>query len=107
MDERRKAPRADISFPVECDVLPANSYFYTVSKDLSNSGAKIITDHFIPKGNTLKMHINIIDRVVAVKGKVAWCNKERTADRYTAGIEFLEINKTHSGALSKLLGVIQ
>lgn len=107
MDERRKAQRSDISFPVECDLLPANSYFYTVSKDLSQSGAKIIIDRFIPKGNVIKMHINIIDRVVEIKAKVAWCNKERTSDRYTAGIEFLEINKTHSGALSKLLSAIQ
>jgi len=107
IDERRSTLRAAISFPVECDMLPESDYFYTVSKDLSNGGAKIIVDNFIPKGNIIKMHINIIDRVVEIKARVAWCNKERIADRYTAGVEFLEVNKSQSGALSKLLSAIQ
>jgi len=106
-DEKRKSPRTDISFPVECDLIPDNSYFCTVSKDLSGSGAKIIVENFIPKGNIIKIHLNIIDRVVEIKARVAWCNKERVSDRYTAGVEFLEVSKAHNGALSKLLSTIQ
>jgi c-di-GMP-binding flagellar brake protein YcgR len=105
--DRRKAQRTDISFPVECDVLPKNSYFYTVSKDLSKSGAKILTDRFIPKGNVIKIHLNIIDQVVEIKAKVAWCNKERVSPRYLTGVEFVEINRTDKGALSRLLNTIQ
>jgi c-di-GMP-binding flagellar brake protein YcgR len=107
IDERRKTCRSAISFPVECGLLPEKNYFYTVSKDLSNGGAKIIIDNFIPKGNVIRMYINIIDRVVEMKARVAWCNKERISDRYTAGLEFLEVNKTQSGALSQLLNTIQ
>lgn len=105
--ERRNSMRAGISFPVEYDLLPDNRYFYTVSKDLSRGGAKIITERFIPKGNTIKMHLNIIDQVVEVKARVAWCNKDRVSERYLTGVEFVEINKIHEGALSKLLRAIQ
>ena len=106
IQNRRKYGRADISFPVECDILPKKSYFYTVSKDLSSSGAKIITDRFLAKGNTLKIHINLIDQMVEIKARVAWCNKERASERYLTGVEFTEINGINKLALSKLLGAI-
>ena len=90
--ERRIVPRAGISFPVECSLLPKTNYFYTVSKDLSTGGAKIITDH-----------INLINKIVDVKAKVAWCNKERIADRYSAGVKFVELTKPNQNAIINLL----
>ncbi|MCP4653508.1 MAG: PilZ domain-containing protein [Candidatus Omnitrophica bacterium] len=104
--ERRTAPRTGISFPVECNFLPRRNYFYTVSRNLSDTGAKITTSDFIPKGNYVKVHINLIDRVVDLKAKVAWCSKERSSERYSAGLEFVELNKTNKNALAGLLKTI-
>jgi len=105
-ENRRKDNRTDISFPVECDLLPTKSFFCTVSKDLSFSGAKIITDRFLAKGDILKVHINLIDQVMEIRARVAWCNKERSSERYLTGVEFTEINRTNKGTLSKLLDTI-
>ncbi|MFA5270923.1 MAG: PilZ domain-containing protein [Candidatus Omnitrophota bacterium] len=90
-DERRKNTRTYVSFPVECSFLPSKGYFYTVSKDLSLSGTRIISNDFLPKNNQLMLNINFIDKVVDLKAKVVWCNKERTVDRYFAGLEFIEV----------------
>lgn len=110
MDEqwqnRRKIQRVGVSFPVECDLLPMRTYFYTVSKDLSNDGARIITDRFLAKGDILRININLIDQIMEIKARVAWCNKERASERYLTGVEFLEINHTTKGALSKLLSTM-
>jgi c-di-GMP-binding flagellar brake protein YcgR len=105
-ENRRKDSRAGIAFPVECDLLPTKNYFYTVSKDLSSSGAKIITDRFLAKGEILKIHLNLIDQIVEIKARVAWCNKERVSERYMTGVEFTEINRAKKGTLSKLLSTM-
>lgn len=106
MSERRVFPRVNISFPIECSPLSQKSYFYTVSKDLSMGGVKIITNDFLPRNDSVKVKINLIDQVVGVKAKVAWCNKERISERYSAGLEFMEINAENKKALSQLLSKV-
>ena len=73
--ERRREQRIGISFPISCNTLPKHSYFYTVCKDLSSEGVRIITDNFLPRGNSLKISLNLISQIINVKAKVMWCNK--------------------------------
>jgi|TARA_B100000315_G_C14410802_1_gene510885 c-di-GMP-binding flagellar brake protein YcgR len=103
MMERRKTPRTSVSFPVECNILPERSYFYTVTKDLSVGGVRIISNKFISKDNVLKLNINFIDKVISMKAKVSWCNENRASDRYLAGLEFLEIGKEPQRYISSCL----
>ncbi len=90
MEEKRKYPRTEISFPLECKILPDAGYFYTVSKNLSLAGIKIISDQFIPKDSIVRLHVNFIDTVIDVKARVSWCSKQRVSDRYAVGLEFVE-----------------
>jgi len=106
MRERRQYRRVNVSFPVECKVLHQRGYFYTVSKDLSIGGARILSDKFLPKGNLIKVNINLINRVVGLKAKVAWCNKERIAERYSAGLEFLEMDERNKETLVSFLSTV-
>ena len=101
-DERRKNTRAYVSFPVECNVLPGKGYFYTVSKDLSTGGARIVSNEFLQKENQLMLNINFIDKVMDVKAKVVWCNKERTVERYCAGLKFIEVPEENKKYLTSL-----
>ena len=103
MAENRKFPRVDVSFPIECRPLPEKSYFYTVSKDLSLGGVKIISNRFLPKNDTLKVSINLIDKVIDLKAKVAWCNQERMSERYSTGLEFVETNEQLKENLTSFL----
>lgn len=106
MNDQRKDERFGVSFPVECKTLPLRTYFYTVSKDLSLGGLKILTNDFLPKSNLIKLNINLIDKVINVKAKVAWCNSERSSERYTAGLEFLEINPINKKELTEFINTI-
>lgn len=103
MEERRKYPRSEISFPLECKILPDNGYFYTVSKNLSLAGLKIISDQFIPKNSIVRLHVNLIDTVVDIKARVAWCSKQRACERYAAGLEFIEKTDIHETHISHFL----
>jgi len=103
VEDRRKHKRFNISFPVECKILPTRNYFYTVTKDLSLGGLKILNNDFISKGNLLSLDLNIIDKVLKLKAKVAWCNRERASDRHLVGLEFVEVNKYDHQSLSHFL----
>jgi hypothetical protein len=103
MQEKRKNQRINVSFPVECNLPSTRSYFYTVSKDLSISGTKILTNEFIARNQTLKLNINLVDRVLNVRGKVVWCNREPSLERYSAGIEFEGISRENKDYLNSFL----
>ena len=102
-DERRKGSRVNISFPIGCTTLTSHKYFYTVCKDISSSGLRIITDNFLPQGNSIKVNLDLISQVVSVKAKVMWCNKERYSDRYYAGLLFTETNARAKEHLSQFI----
>ena len=106
MNEKRKFPRVGVSFPVECKPLPARNYFYTVSKDLSLGGVKIVSNYFLPKDDTVKVNINLIDSILDLKAKVAWCNKERLSERYSTGLEFVETTENSKKKLFQFLNRI-
>ena len=103
MEKRREAERVKISFPVECSLPSSRNYFYTVSKDLSKGGVKIVSDNFIARGNVIKVNINLIDQVLTFNGKVAWCNKERVSERYITGLQFVDTPKASESNLSRFL----
>jgi hypothetical protein len=103
MDERRKNPRLEVSFPVECDAILKKKYFYTVCKDLSVDGIKILSNEFIAKNQDIKLNINLVDKVLGVKGKVMWCSREPVIERYAAGIRFEEISDDNKKYLSSLV----
>jgi len=103
MIEKRKELRAGTTFPVSCNTLSNRNYFYTVCRDLSSEGAKIITDNFIPSGDSMQIDINLITKVINLKAKVMWCNKERYSDRYSAGLMFTELTKQARDQISNFL----
>lgn len=104
MEERRKAVRVHISFPIECRVLPERrKVFYTVTKNLSIGGAKILSEEFLPKEKTLKININLVNEIIEAKAKVVWCNKEPYSERYQMGLCFLEMNKKNRDQLRAFL----
>ena len=106
IEERRRDQRVDIAFPLECSKLSEKKYFYTVGKDLSTNGVKIISEEFLPKDNRLMVTINLVDRVLNLQAKVAWCNKLRIAERYHAGLEFLDVDKENQRSISRFLNKI-
>lgn len=106
MQERRKYPRVDISFPVECDELVRKNYFCTVSKDLSTGGVRVVSDKFFPKNEQIKININLINKMVNLKAKVVWCNEVKASDNYLCGLEFIEISKVNRNEIANFLSKI-
>src|SRR4030042_3697276 len=103
MAERRKYPRAEVSFPVECSILSQPAHFCTVTQNLSLVGVRMLSDQFIPKDTPVKININLIDSIISIKAKVVWCNKNRISERYSQGLEFTEVTPAHQSDLLQFL----
>ena len=67
---------------------------------------KLLLNDFIAKNDSMKLHINLIDKVLDTKAKVVWCNKERRSDRYSVGVEFVEMGLTAKEELSNFINKI-
>lgn len=104
MINKRKNQRISISFPIECNLLPKCNYFYTVSKDLSVSGTRILANEFMVKDQPLKLNINCVDKILDLKGRVVWCNREPALERYAVGIEFEEVTNENKQYLESFIG---
>ncbi len=95
MEERRRYPRYDVSFPIECKRTGITRYFYTVTKDLSLGGVKLLSNDFIPKGEVFKSSLNLVKQVFDFQAKIAWCSREKYSDRYLAGVEFINMPNSY------------
>lgn len=101
---RRKEDRVGISFPVECIMLPdRRKIFYTVSRDLSMGGVKILTEDFVTPGQDMKLCINLINAMAEVKAEVAWCTKRSYSEQYYVGLRFSEVNDKNKNNLGKFI----
>ena len=106
MEEKRRQERIRISFPVRCEGLKSRKTFYTVFKDISTGGLKVISEEFLAVNKSIKFEINLIDTLIRGKGKIVWCNPQTFADRYWAGIQFTEIGQGAKKVLSEFLSNI-
>lgn len=106
MKEKRKHTRHQLSFPVECRRVGKSDYFYTVSKNLSAGGAKILSNNFLPKNEHFKIGLNLVKEVFHCKARVAWCNRESFSDRYTTGLEFVDCEQLDKAKYSAFLETI-
>ena len=106
MDEKRAFPRVRISFPVRCEDLASHKPFYTVFKDISEGGIKLISEDFMPINKSFKFEINLINNLVKGRGRIVWCNSQPFSERYLAGIQFIDIEPNAKDRLSKFLSNI-
>jgi c-di-GMP-binding flagellar brake protein YcgR len=107
MKEQRKQPRVNISFPVECKLVPSRDYFYTVSKDLSLGGTRIISNEQMNKKEDLELNIDLIETVLNIKAQVRWCSKEKKSQRYWTGLEFTALTEPAKDSLERFLAKIK
>ena len=106
MENKREHPRIKISFPVRCEDLTSHKSFYTVFKDISEGGVKIISEHFHAVNKFIKFEINLINSLVKGRGKIVWCNNQPYSERYVIGIKFTEMDLHTKTSLSKFLSNI-
>ena len=107
MNEKRIEPRIDTAFIVKCMILPdKKNTFYTVIRDLSQCGVKILSENFLPLGRNLHLDINLIKEKAEAKAQVVWYSKMQSSEKYCIGLKFLEVNSSSKRKLGDLINTI-
>ncbi len=104
--EKREHLRLKISFPVGCRMVDEKKPFYTVFKDISCGGIKLITDNFMKKSAKVRIEINLIDQVVKGLGEIRWCKQRAYSDTFLAGIKFIDLQPQGESILNNFLSQI-
>lgn len=99
VEENRRFPRTHLDVHVNYDF---NAIAH--SKDISEGGICLITDHPIEKGKMLNLVFQLPDRLLPIEsiGKVMWC-RNAIENLYEIGISFWDIKEQEQIEISKYL----
>jgi hypothetical protein len=109
--ERRHAPRLPVCAEINMVVNGRESYFYT--KDISATGAFVISDLFPRLGTSIEMHVSIpfMDGLMKVVGEVVRHQDYKDKDKYRnlrgIGILFKEIPEEAARAIDAFMDRIE
>ncbi len=101
MEERRKVKRLKEEDELTITVLsggenlPKEKIFYTLSKDISASGAKIQSNSFLPVDTLLNIKVRLKNtpQMMTALGKVKWIKSLFADEFFEAGLEFVHTSR--------------
>lgn len=103
-NEKRKHPRINVSIPLQYKELRGNSYLSkgTLTKNISESGIKFISDSFISLAHRLIVEINLPSNPKPVKAisRVVWIKKLDAGNNYEVGNQFLAMTREDEAIIS-------
>lgn len=93
MAERRRYIRIPESLPIIYEVIPGQIRKEYVTKDISQSGMRFLTNEFIPKDSRLRIRIDFRETSFNFETwvKCAWIRIMPYSDRYEIGVEFVDM----------------
>ena len=101
MEERRKAERLKGENEITITVisggknLPKEKIIYNLSKDISESGARIQSNSFLPVDTLLNIKgmLRNTPQMITALGKVKWIKSIFADEIFEAGLEFVNISR--------------
>jgi len=96
MDEKRRERRIKDENEITVNIVsggknPLNEkFFYTYSKDISQSGARIQHHSFLPVDTPLQIEVALknLHQIITTYGKVKWIRSLYADESFEAGVEF-------------------
>ncbi|MDP1853745.1 MAG: PilZ domain-containing protein [Candidatus Omnitrophota bacterium] len=102
--EQRRFPRFGYSIPLKYRQDNQNTPTYTVTRDISVGGLKLLTNNFIPRGTEIQIEVELphLD-LVNTSATVVWSSRINHSEEYLSGIRFTELNETSKGNITDLV----
>lgn len=107
--EKRLNKRITLSLPINYEALETKSKEMdtTASKDISESGIKMIFKKFYPPKTKFLIRVNLeeINKTIETIAETVWSFNMRFSDMYYNGLRFLDLNTTNQKALSEYIAI--
>lgn len=88
---------------------PAKRISYSLTKDISASGAKLQSNCFLPKDALLRINLTLNNppRIIRVLGKVQWVRSIFTDEMFEVGVMFVDTPAEHINLLRDHIETIE
>jgi c-di-GMP-binding flagellar brake protein YcgR len=108
-EEKRINKRITLSLPINYEVLntKVKDRENTVSKDISESGIKLIINKFYPPKTKflIKIYLESINKTIETITETVWSSRLRFSNLYFCGMRFLEINMPNKNLLREYITI--
>jgi len=105
--ERRRFPRINARLPIQFKDIqrPIETYTGTLTKDVSESGARFISSDFLSIFTRLLLEVTVpaFSRPVKAISKVAWIQKIPRSNQYSVGVQFMDMTEEDKKHLSSFI----
>ncbi|MFQ5681522.1 MAG: PilZ domain-containing protein [Candidatus Omnitrophota bacterium] len=105
ISEQRIFPRFHYSIPIKYCPKNNTASIYTVTRDISVGGLKILTHSFLPRGTNVSVEVKVPSSsgVVNALASVVWSNRISHSEQYLSGLRFSEIEDRDKKNISDLV----
>lgn len=101
-DEKRRAFRLKSSLPIHYDSSSRAASGSTLTHDISEGGASMLSEEFIPRLSRMPVRINLMpDKLVTADAEVKWAQRIAHSYRYQVGLEFKDIANDSRRSISE------
>ncbi len=104
-EEKRQSPRVKLRTPVRYQVRGTPEFDNVISDNISRNGVGFINNKFIAPNTILMLELNVLSRVLKPIGKITRSEQLARSDRYSLGVEFLELNKNEEHYLADYINL--
>lgn len=102
--EQRRFPRFHYSIPIKYKQPDKPGPTYTVTRDISVGGMRLLTNSFIPRHTKLGLEVEVPPKnVVNAEATVVWSNRINHSDQYLSGVKFSDLNENDKRNISDLV----
>ena len=102
--EQRIFPRYQYSIPLKYRIKNDHISTFTVTRDISTGGLKIITNKYLPRGTNIHIEINLPPKhTINATVTSIWSRRVDHSEQYLAGAKFLEINMLDEKNIQELV----
>ena len=109
--KRRLNERINISLPTSYEAMGLNKKVFgnTISKDISETGIKLILKEFYPPKTNflLKISLGDINKIIETIAQTIWSSNIQFSNIYHNGLHFIELNTKNKNLLSEYLTMTQ
>ena len=104
-EERRRFLRVRVNAPLRYQLIGAQGFSNTVLENVSLGGVGFINDKFITPMTKLSLEVELLSRVLYLRGKIAWAASLSHSDKYHLGVEFSEVSLEDKNYLHDFLEI--
>jgi len=105
--ERRRSPRINARLPIQFKDIqrPIETYTGTLTKDVSEIGARFISSDFLSIFTRLLLEVTVpsFSRPVKAISKVAWIQKVPRSNQYSVGVQFMDMTEEDKKHLASFI----